>query len=220
MTTARRVEERLVEVPLAITSISADELEAAQIMNLSDVAAMTPGFSYQNYFAQNLSVADDPRRVAGRHFRRPECARIRRRHLRVEQDRHQLQFPRCRAHRGSARPAAGLFRLPVVQRSRQLRHVQAVRGTGSPRRSDARQRRQTSRHRVGLGVHWSVTRCRGARRSCTTISRARMTIMRSTRTSAAPSTRPWPVRCISRPMRHFPRSGTSIIRTIRSTRRP
>ncbi|MDP6413831.1 MAG: TonB-dependent receptor plug domain-containing protein [Gammaproteobacteria bacterium] len=56
ITTARRGEENVMKVPLSISTLSADEMQAAQIVNLSDVAAMTPGFSYQNYFGQDLSV--------------------------------------------------------------------------------------------------------------------------------------------------------------------
>ncbi len=56
ITTARRTEENVLEVPLAISTFTAEQIEAAQIADLSDVAAMTPGFSYQNYFGQDLSV--------------------------------------------------------------------------------------------------------------------------------------------------------------------
>jgi iron complex outermembrane receptor protein len=56
VTTARRTEENVLEVPLAITTFSADALEEAQITDLTDVAGMTPGFSFQNYFGQDLSV--------------------------------------------------------------------------------------------------------------------------------------------------------------------
>ncbi len=56
VTTARRDTESVLDVPLSISTINSEELEAAQIVNLSDVAAMTPGFSYQNYFGQDLSV--------------------------------------------------------------------------------------------------------------------------------------------------------------------
>jgi len=57
VTTARRNVERLVDVPVSITAISGDEIEAAQLFDLADVAAMTPGFSFQNYFGQDLSIA-------------------------------------------------------------------------------------------------------------------------------------------------------------------
>ena len=56
VTTARRTEENVLEVPLAITTFNADAIEEAQITDLTDVAGMTPGFSYQNYFGQDLSV--------------------------------------------------------------------------------------------------------------------------------------------------------------------
>jgi iron complex outermembrane receptor protein len=56
ITTARRGEESVLDVPLSIMTLSAEELQAAQIVNLSDVANATPGFSFQNYFGENLSV--------------------------------------------------------------------------------------------------------------------------------------------------------------------
>jgi len=56
ITTARRAEENVLTVPLSISTFSQDQIQDAQITNLSDVAALTPSFSYQNYFGQDLSV--------------------------------------------------------------------------------------------------------------------------------------------------------------------
>lgn len=44
--TARRVEERLTDVPLAITSFASGEIEAAGIDDLDDIAANTPGLNF------------------------------------------------------------------------------------------------------------------------------------------------------------------------------
>jgi len=56
VTTARKTEESALEVPLAITSFGSAEIDAAQITNLSDVAAMTPGFSFNNFFGEQLAT--------------------------------------------------------------------------------------------------------------------------------------------------------------------
>lgn len=47
--TARKVEERLQEVPLAITAFSADEMTRRSIRELEDVALATSGFSFEDY---------------------------------------------------------------------------------------------------------------------------------------------------------------------------
>lgn len=54
--TARRVEEKIKEVPLAITAFDAAAIESAAITNLADVAALTPGLSFFNAFGENLPV--------------------------------------------------------------------------------------------------------------------------------------------------------------------
>lgn len=54
--TARRVEEKLKEVPLAITAFDSAAIESAAISNLHDVAALTPGLSFFNPFGENLPV--------------------------------------------------------------------------------------------------------------------------------------------------------------------
>lgn len=46
--TARKSEESLIDVPLAVTAITAAELEARDIEDISDIAAYTPGFSNQS----------------------------------------------------------------------------------------------------------------------------------------------------------------------------
>ncbi|MEO8224763.1 MAG: TonB-dependent receptor [Gammaproteobacteria bacterium] len=54
--TARKVEEKLKDVPLAITAFDADTIESAGITNLQDVANLTPGLSFFNAFGENLPV--------------------------------------------------------------------------------------------------------------------------------------------------------------------
>ncbi|MCY3940860.1 MAG: TonB-dependent receptor [Gammaproteobacteria bacterium] len=54
--TARRVEERLQDVPLAITAFSAAEIQAAGIENLNDVADLTPGMTFSNLIGEFLPV--------------------------------------------------------------------------------------------------------------------------------------------------------------------
>ncbi len=44
--TARKVEENLMEVPLAVTAFSADELEAIDMVQLTDLQLFTPSFSF------------------------------------------------------------------------------------------------------------------------------------------------------------------------------
>ena len=54
--TSRKIEERLQDVPLAITAFNADELEASAIDNLDDVANMTPGLTFSNLLGEFLPV--------------------------------------------------------------------------------------------------------------------------------------------------------------------
>ena len=54
--TARRVEERLQDVPLAITAFGAAEIQAAGIENLDDVANLTPGMTFSNLIGEFLPV--------------------------------------------------------------------------------------------------------------------------------------------------------------------
>ncbi len=54
--TARRVEERLRDVPLSITAFDSNAIAAAGITNLADVAALTPGLNFFNAFGENLPV--------------------------------------------------------------------------------------------------------------------------------------------------------------------
>jgi iron complex outermembrane receptor protein len=46
--TARKVEENLMTVPIAITAFSADDIESLNIKQLTDIQAMTPGFHFVN----------------------------------------------------------------------------------------------------------------------------------------------------------------------------
>ena len=54
--TARRVEERLQDVPLAITAFSAAEIQSAGIENLDDVANLTPGLTFSSLLGEFLPV--------------------------------------------------------------------------------------------------------------------------------------------------------------------
>ena len=54
--TARRVEERLQDVPLAITAFSAADIQSAGIENLDDVANLTPGLTFSNLIGEFLPV--------------------------------------------------------------------------------------------------------------------------------------------------------------------
>lgn len=54
--TARRIEERLSDVPLSITAFSADAIASARIASLEDVASLTPGLSFFNLAGQQLST--------------------------------------------------------------------------------------------------------------------------------------------------------------------
>jgi len=56
--TARKIEENLKEVPLAITAFDSNTIEEAGITNLYDVAEMTPGLSFFNAFGENLPVPE------------------------------------------------------------------------------------------------------------------------------------------------------------------
>jgi iron complex outermembrane receptor protein len=46
--TARKTEESIVDVPLAVTAITAAEIESAGIKDIEDVATFSPGFRFQN----------------------------------------------------------------------------------------------------------------------------------------------------------------------------
>ena len=54
--TSRKVEERLQDVPLAISAFSAAEIESASIENLDDVANFTPGMTFSNLLGEFLPV--------------------------------------------------------------------------------------------------------------------------------------------------------------------
>jgi iron complex outermembrane receptor protein len=54
--TARKKEESVQDVPLAITAFSAMQIEAAGIDSLSDVAAFTPGLTFMNLYGEFLAV--------------------------------------------------------------------------------------------------------------------------------------------------------------------
>ena len=47
--TARKIEEKLNDVPVAVTAFSGDELRRIGATSLADVAALTPGFSFEAY---------------------------------------------------------------------------------------------------------------------------------------------------------------------------
>jgi len=55
--TARKREETLLEVPLAITAFSSDRIEKLGLESISDIALVTPGFSFRSNFGRN---ADRP----------------------------------------------------------------------------------------------------------------------------------------------------------------
>lgn len=52
--TARKVEERLLDVPVSITAFTAVEIERAGIRDLNDLAALTPGLTFSNVFGELL----------------------------------------------------------------------------------------------------------------------------------------------------------------------
>jgi len=54
--TARKIEENLREVPLAITAFTADQIQSARINNLADLASLTPGLQFYNPFGEILPV--------------------------------------------------------------------------------------------------------------------------------------------------------------------
>jgi len=54
--TTRKKEESLQDVPLAITALSAQEIEQARIEDLNDIAAFTPGLTFSNLFGEFLPV--------------------------------------------------------------------------------------------------------------------------------------------------------------------
>lgn len=52
--TARRTEEKLADIPLAITAFSSEDLERANIEDLNDVAAQTPGLVFTSIIGEFL----------------------------------------------------------------------------------------------------------------------------------------------------------------------
>lgn len=52
--TARKVEERLQDIPLAITAFNEQTIEAAGISDLKDIAGMTPGLQFYNALGEAL----------------------------------------------------------------------------------------------------------------------------------------------------------------------
>jgi outer membrane receptor protein involved in Fe transport len=51
--TARKAEERLQDVPLSITALSARDIEESGVDSVADVAALTPGFSFRQGFGRS-----------------------------------------------------------------------------------------------------------------------------------------------------------------------
>jgi iron complex outermembrane receptor protein len=47
--TARRVEERLIDVPVAVTAFTEEEMARRNILGIADIAKYTAGFSFENY---------------------------------------------------------------------------------------------------------------------------------------------------------------------------
>lgn len=54
--TVRKKEENVMDVPLAITAFGTEEIEAAGLDSLDDVAAMTPGLTFSNLYGEFLAV--------------------------------------------------------------------------------------------------------------------------------------------------------------------
>jgi len=54
VTTARRAEENILEVPIAITTLTEEQIEKGGIRGIADVAAFTPGLSFANFFGEAL----------------------------------------------------------------------------------------------------------------------------------------------------------------------
>jgi iron complex outermembrane recepter protein len=52
--TARRTEEKLLDVPIAVTAFTAEEIESRGIRNLDDIAALTPGLTFSNVLGEFL----------------------------------------------------------------------------------------------------------------------------------------------------------------------
>ncbi len=50
--TARKRDEKLIDVPIAITAVTAEQLERANIDNVSDLALQTPGLSFRQGFGR------------------------------------------------------------------------------------------------------------------------------------------------------------------------
>ncbi len=54
--TSRKVEEKLQDVPLAISAFNAEQIESAGIEDLNDVADLTPGLTFSNVLGEFLPV--------------------------------------------------------------------------------------------------------------------------------------------------------------------
>ncbi len=54
--TSRKMEENILEVPLAITVFDARAIEGAGIDNMSDIAALTPGLNFYNPIGESLAT--------------------------------------------------------------------------------------------------------------------------------------------------------------------
>ncbi|MCU0760896.1 MAG: TonB-dependent receptor plug domain-containing protein [Steroidobacteraceae bacterium] len=52
--TARRAEEKLLDVPVAVTAFTAEQIESRGIRNLDDIAQLTPGLQFSNVLGEFL----------------------------------------------------------------------------------------------------------------------------------------------------------------------
>ena len=80
--TARKKEENIQDVPIAITQFSAEDIERAGIRSLTDVAAFTPGLTFSSLFGEFLPVPVIRGVAPTAIFQGKQCRGVRRRSLR------------------------------------------------------------------------------------------------------------------------------------------
>ena len=156
--TARRREENLQTVPLAITAFSGESLEARGVDMVGNMNAMAPNLSVQGQAGRTNRVRSFIPRARG-----ARCRRVRRRHRPDELDRSLHDgCRRGRPHRSAARPARHVVRQLGPGRRRPLRDATTRRRVRCARQRAQRharparhsgQRRRAARREVPHEIH-------------------------------------------------------------------
>ena len=142
--TARKREERLQDVPIAVTAVTGDTLEREQINSVREVAALTPGPQHHQRRGRPRLHVDPRRRHDADRYGAARRRHLHRWHLPAEHVLSQQPGVRRRAHRSAARPAGHAVRQQHAGRRDQRHHPPADRRFRRPHHRRLRRSGQLS----------------------------------------------------------------------------